>query len=302
MLSGGGLATVSFIGALESLGNVFSEFSGVSAGALLCMMLSCRVDLKLILEMLMVSRTQWAMSLWDSWRPTLDMNDAAPSEFLLGIAEQALSVCGFGKDATFADLQTRHGTVLNVYAVALADGRYTTFSGITTPSSSVAKAVAASMTIPFLFNPIDICGNKYIDGGLVCNFPIHMSEPSRTVGLKVAKDIPPPSSVAQALPWFLFARDCVRRRHLERICEKHGCRIVDCSPAVADVRALFWLSDLEFRERLEHGKSCVSRENLKGHIRLLLLLIPLLSRSWRAAAEPGEAERLSARPGGTSMT
>lgn len=64
---------------------------------------------------------------------------------------------------------------------------YTVFGTEETPETSVAAAVRASMSIPGIFQPKTIDGHKYVDGGLVANFPVHsfqdISEPGQpTIG------------------------------------------------------------------------------------------------------------------------
>ncbi len=49
----------------------------------------------------------------------------------------------------------------------LATGEVTTFK-----NGSIVSAIRASMAIPGVFSPVDIKGNRYVDGGVVRNFPV----------------------------------------------------------------------------------------------------------------------------------
>ncbi len=53
------------------------------------------------------------------------------------------------------------------------------FSAEQTPNVEVALAVRASLSIPKLFKPVEIDGERYVDGGVISNFPIHIFDDER---------------------------------------------------------------------------------------------------------------------------
>jgi NTE family protein len=55
---------------------------------------------------------------------------------------------------------------LRVAAVERASGRRVVFGSPRAPHASVAEAVAASCTVPWLFAPVEIAGREYVDGGV----------------------------------------------------------------------------------------------------------------------------------------
>jgi NTE family protein len=55
---------------------------------------------------------------------------------------------------------------LRVAAVERRTGRRTVFGAPGSPSASVAEAVEASCTVPWLFAPVEIGGREYVDGGV----------------------------------------------------------------------------------------------------------------------------------------
>jgi NTE family protein len=55
---------------------------------------------------------------------------------------------------------------LRVTAVDRRNGRRVVFGSPRAPSVSVAEAVAASCTVPWLFAPVEIKGREYVDGGV----------------------------------------------------------------------------------------------------------------------------------------
>lgn len=79
---------------------------------------------------------------------------------------------------TFGELYDCCGAPLKIVAANISNSEQRVFSALTTPDVSVAKAVAASASIPVLFRPIRIRDhkdseqeNEYCDGGLVSNLP-----------------------------------------------------------------------------------------------------------------------------------
>jgi NTE family protein len=72
---------------------------------------------------------------------------------------------------TFAEIHNKTGHSLKIVAADIENGNLKLFSTDTTPSLSVAAAVAASAAIPILFKPILVDGRQYCDGGIVSNLP-----------------------------------------------------------------------------------------------------------------------------------
>jgi NTE family protein len=63
-------------------------------------------------------------------------------------------------------LEPRFDGRLRVAAVDRANGRRVVFGSPRSPRASVADAVAASCTVPWLFAPVTIGGREYVDGGV----------------------------------------------------------------------------------------------------------------------------------------
>jgi NTE family protein len=65
-----------------------------------------------------------------------------------------------------ASLNARFDGRLRVTAVDRDSGRRVVFGSPGAPAASVATAVAASCTVPWLFAPVSINGREYVDGGV----------------------------------------------------------------------------------------------------------------------------------------
>lgn len=77
-------------------------------------------------------------------------------------------------DMTFIELSKKTGINLYVCSFNLNICETFIFNVNDTPNVSIFEAVASSMTIPFLAEPVLIDGYYYIDGGVLNNFPIEI--------------------------------------------------------------------------------------------------------------------------------
>ena len=72
---------------------------------------------------------------------------------------------------TFRDIRERFGRTLVVVATCLETGEAVYFGPDSTPEVAVLDAVRASMAIPFVIRPVRIAGRHYIDGAFTDNTP-----------------------------------------------------------------------------------------------------------------------------------
>ena len=77
-------------------------------------------------------------------------------------------------DITFLELSKRTGVNLYISTTRVDTGTNVIFNVNDTPNISVLSAIAASMCIPMVSQPIIIDGYYYVDGYLTNNFPCEM--------------------------------------------------------------------------------------------------------------------------------
>lgn len=112
-------------------------------------------------------------------------------------------ILGGDAGTTFKTLFERAPTKLSVVATSMVTKTATIFNHIETPDVLVIDAVLASAAIPFVYTPIVIDGVHYLDGGLVCHFPITHCDPASTLGLYLYSE--PQSANVGKLSVYQFA-------------------------------------------------------------------------------------------------
>jgi predicted acylesterase/phospholipase RssA len=93
-----------------------------------------------------------------------------------GIEEIIVSILkfkGFGPEATFEDIHTRHPLHFRCFATELQTSKIREFSSTKTPKTSIKHALRASMALPFFYTPVkEPNGILLVDGGLLHNLPL----------------------------------------------------------------------------------------------------------------------------------
>uniref|UniRef100_A0A6C0DE36 PNPLA domain-containing protein n=1 Tax=viral metagenome TaxID=1070528 RepID=A0A6C0DE36_9ZZZZ len=193
-LSGGGMKGLSHIGGLiglerHGLLKFVKEYIGTSAGALLsfCVVIGYTFSELRTLSILL------NFSLCQNLDPdnifnftqTCGLDDGKNVKRFISIL---LHAKGYSEDITFAEFYAKNPKALNlrIFAVDITNHKSAEFSLLTSPSMKIATALQASMCIPFLFIPVEDSESKYVDGGIVFNFPFHYlttEERIETIGL-----------------------------------------------------------------------------------------------------------------------
>ena len=89
---------------------------------------------------------------------------------------------GDQRPVLMGDFDGREGRpLLKIVAADITRARMTLFSYDRSPGVRVADAVAASVCIPFIFEPWRIERTRYVDGGVVSNFPAWPFDEERTL-------------------------------------------------------------------------------------------------------------------------
>jgi NTE family protein len=179
-LSGGGMASIAHIGALQELSTQFplsaiKEWSGVSAGSLMAMCLCVGYTLDELMELFM--RFDFT-NLHDidsisGWLLYFGMDTG---DRLYRLITACLHVKQLSSDLTFHESYERFGYSLRIVATDLNEGTPIVFAHDTTPYYRIVDAVRASMSIPYYYQPF-ICpetGHFLVDGAVTSNVPLYL--------------------------------------------------------------------------------------------------------------------------------
>jgi NTE family protein len=86
---------------------------------------------------------------------------------------------GEDKGITFEKLYKKSGKIFYVTATNVMTHKLEIFSYKTHPDMSVLLAVRMSISVPFIFTPVEYKGNLYIDGGVIGVSPLYIFEDSK---------------------------------------------------------------------------------------------------------------------------
>ncbi|MFB6248790.1 MAG: patatin-like phospholipase family protein [Salinibacter sp.] len=200
---GAGVRSIAQVGALQGMGAVdglldgIRRVAGTSGGSMLALGMALRYSPEEIARLMRDLDFGRVQSGWDPIRLATryglyDGNYV--SEALASWIER--SPLALSADATFRELHSANteweeahrqdARELHVFAANLNTNGTHRFSHACTPDIAVREAVRASMSIPLLFEAVEIDGDIYVDGGAMYTYPVTAFDfdplPCRTPG------------------------------------------------------------------------------------------------------------------------
>lgn len=218
LLSSGGVNGIAHFGVLEQIKMTFTEFHGVSIGALFAMMLSAGFIIEEIREMVVTARLEdffvldpmHVLSVLTTSPPVLGFDSGA-------LLREKLKDLLFKKGKrTFADLPT-----LNVYAVNLKTRKLVKFCKDN--PCDLVDALMASMCLPPLFEPVKIGDDLYVDGAVIDGFPHYILEEG-DVGIYLRK-----TGYNSLLGYLFYILDIRDTEKEEQLLKMRNVIVVDCA-------------------------------------------------------------------------
>lgn len=174
VFAGGGSKGIVYLGILKGLQELqelqeldISNFYGTSIGALFS--LCCTLQIKYeILYNFLISEYQ-NLKPCTSIQNLLSFYGTDTGVRLLRLIHTILDIGGVHKEITFSELHLKTEKGLFVISSDLKDQCIKRFNHVDTPHVQVDTAILSSMSLPIIFKPVL---GRYIDGALLCNFPI----------------------------------------------------------------------------------------------------------------------------------
>lgn len=179
VIAGGAMKVMASIGVFKYLEerdaiSPIRTFVGTSAGALACLMLSLGYSSEEIKTMVLDSLADPSITDFggDSIFNVLSNYGLNSGTSIEKLVERAVFKKCKKTDITFMDLAKITGKHLVVCVSNLTKERTEFMSVDTAPNLRVARAIHASCSLPLMYEPVEINGDMYLDGGLYNNFPI----------------------------------------------------------------------------------------------------------------------------------
>lgn len=186
VISGGAMKVISTIGCYMYLeehnmvGNI-RNFVGTSAGSIICFFILLQYRSAEIITFMSENLNDKQINTFDMEKVFNLLSDYGISdgsnivEFLERMLYKKLKV----RDITFLEMTKILGKNFVVCVSNLTKETEEFMSVDTHPNMSVIKAIRASCSIPYLFNPVKFDDQLYIDGALYNNFPVNYFKENR---------------------------------------------------------------------------------------------------------------------------
>lgn len=189
IFSGGGVKGAAFVGAIKEAQKKvrFKAVGGTSAGAIVAALLAVGYDEHELQRALFdAPYVEFFKRRWFRFALNPSRGLFAPDPLLGWLRERIRD--GARRKApdfkrrpvTFADLHEIDGMLpLKIVATNVSSRNVEVFSHKTYPSTEIASAVLASCSFPLLFPPVAQATGKFVDGGVISNFPMWLFNEER---------------------------------------------------------------------------------------------------------------------------
>jgi predicted acylesterase/phospholipase RssA len=181
VLSGGGPNNISQLGCLYELWKnniinyeILESIYSTSAGALVGLNVVLKYDMAIVKDFYIKRPWHKVFSFKaDKLMQVVENNGYIDTTFIEDIIDMFLSAKNISKDITFIELYNISNITFNIFAVKLTPFEKVVFNHELSPSMSVKIAILMSCALPPMFKPILYKNEYYLDGGMLCNYPIN---------------------------------------------------------------------------------------------------------------------------------
>jgi len=211
---------------------------GTSAGGMIAAMMSLKLPLDDILDY--VVNRPWHKIINVNFVGAFQSKGFIGRSLFAGMLDNILRACGLDIDTTMQELYAYSNVDLHLFSIELEHFNLVDISHKTFPNLSLVDAVHMTCAVPYIVEPCFHEDKYYIDGGLICNYPMipcleRGCVPQETLGIKLARDIRPISSESN-----IFEYAYVVHAAMGRQIEMHCTSLNDANTAslCADVQEL----------------------------------------------------------------
>jgi predicted acylesterase/phospholipase RssA len=187
VFGGGGSKCAAYLGAIKVLDDAgclaeCKRFAGSSAGALVAFACALGLDFGRIEEL--IGSIDFADTVRDPAYGTMHKlvkrYIGTKNHYGIHSGKWMVELCRYvcfevtgNADLTFRQLHAFNGRELCITASNVSCMAEEYFHVKTAPDMCIKDAVRMSVALPVLVQPVDYKGSIYVDGGLLCNYPVH---------------------------------------------------------------------------------------------------------------------------------
>lgn len=163
-IGGGGFKGVLFVGALEYIHENklldLKNFYGCSIGSLIgCLYISGWTPKNILTNILEVNLSEIVKYSFDNFLSESYLIDDSLLETLIGFLWKNTD-----EDITIKEFSDKYKVSINIYATNITKNEYTNFNNTDYPDIKLKDVLKATMSIPFIFKPVVINNDKFVDG------------------------------------------------------------------------------------------------------------------------------------------
>lgn len=195
VLSGGGVKAISQIGSIKKLIELnyldlskIKKIAGVSAGALLGLLLVLKFDIDTIWDFMYNIDLKKMIN--PNYSLILQKCGVDTGKTIYDLIEEIITKKTGIKHITFIQLYELMNIEFTVVGSCLTTKQAVYYNHTNTPNFKVSMAIRISIGLPGILTPIEIGNKKYIDGGAINNYPINLFEKEldKTIGIFICNE------------------------------------------------------------------------------------------------------------------
>jgi len=200
VISGGGAKGISAVGCLQYLEKngldipKIKEFSGVSIGSLVCVLIACNFSFEEIYEKVLLSKTFFGVEMTVGYNSILENFGMANSDKIYENLDSLLKE-KFGFSPTLNDIYQKYNKKVTIVCTSILKKKEKIFNYKSKIKCS--DAIKMSSNLPFLFQRIPYEGDYIIDGGVLNNFPYEYisKKCNKTLGIFLKENQDTPNTI-----------------------------------------------------------------------------------------------------------
>ena len=166
---------------------------GTSAGGMIAAMMTLKLPFKDILDY--VINRPWHKIININLVGAFQTKGFISRSLFEEMFDNILRACGLSTNTTMQELYVYSNIELHLFTIELRNFNLVDISYKTFPDLLLVDAVHMTSAVPYMIEPCLYEDKYYIDGGLICNYPLipcllNGCMPEETLGIKLARNIP----------------------------------------------------------------------------------------------------------------